>query len=279
MRKYNPILCAGLSLALFFSCHSGTNVENQGVHIDYTDSGKGDTALVFVHGWCINKTYWSGQIDHFKDRYRVVTVDLPGFGESGKNRTEWTPEAYGADVDSVLSKLDLKHAVLIGHSMAGDIVVNAAINAPGRVIALVGVDNFKNIRPETEEQKNDDARTIVVMKEGFVRAVSSYFQEDLFSATTTDTLKKRILTDAENCDSAIAINVLAHLTSNETPSLNAYGKKLYLISSDVTTTDTAALSAAHVPYELFFVHGTGHFPMVEKPAEFNAQLDAVMAKL
>jgi len=59
-------------------------VVNQGVQIDFLDEGKGDTTLLFVHGWCINKTYWLEQVAQFKEKYRVVAIDLPGFGKSGK---------------------------------------------------------------------------------------------------------------------------------------------------------------------------------------------------
>ena len=41
-----------------------------------------DTTLLFVHGWCINKEYWKEQSAYFCDNYKVVTLDLPGFGQS-----------------------------------------------------------------------------------------------------------------------------------------------------------------------------------------------------
>src|SRR5260221_8419282 len=148
MRKLIYLLSLGSVIALPFSCNNRntasnsassnkTTIDDQGVKISYTDTGKGDTTLVFVHGWCINKTYWSDQVDFFSDKYRVVTVDLPGFGQSGKNRTAWNTETFGSDIDSVLSQLNLKNVILVGHSMAGDIVLQAAINAPDRVIGLV----------------------------------------------------------------------------------------------------------------------------------------------
>jgi pimeloyl-ACP methyl ester carboxylesterase len=112
------------------SANQQKKISDQGVNIAYTDNGKGDTTLLFVHGWCINKSYWTNQVSYFGKKYRVVTIDLPGFGQSGKNRTVWNAISYGRDVDSVISQLNLKNVVLIGHSMAGDIVLEAAVNAP-----------------------------------------------------------------------------------------------------------------------------------------------------
>jgi len=65
---------------------------DQGVNIVYSDSGKGDTTLLFVHGWGLNRSYWSNQVKYFDKKYRVVTIDLPGFGQSGKNRNIWNTE-------------------------------------------------------------------------------------------------------------------------------------------------------------------------------------------
>ncbi|MDB5133729.1 MAG: hypothetical protein JWP37_332 [Mucilaginibacter sp.] len=138
-------------MLLLFSCNGNhsdfttkpVKISDQGVNIAYTDSGKGDTTLLFVHGWGLNKGYWTNQVNVFSKKYRVVTIDLPGFGESGKNRTVWNTEAYGRDIDTVISQLHLKNVILAGHSMAGDIVLQAAVNAPNQVIGLVGVDNFK----------------------------------------------------------------------------------------------------------------------------------------
>src|SRR5436190_4673995 len=105
-------------------------IKNGNVKIAYTDTHTGDTTLLFVHGWCINKSYWLSQVSYFKNRYRVVTMDLPGFGESGKNRNTWNTATFGQDVTAVIKQLGLKNVILVGHSMAGDIIVQAANNAP-----------------------------------------------------------------------------------------------------------------------------------------------------
>ena len=157
---YSVAIC--VFALLQFSCNQNqtkntpVKISDQGVNIAYSDTNKGDTTLLFVHGWGINRGYWSNQVSFFDKKYRVVAIDLPGFGESGKNRTVWNTEAYGKDIDSVISQLKLKNVVLIGHSMAGDIVLQAAANP--QVIAFVGVDNFKNVGYiPTAKDKKDEA--------------------------------------------------------------------------------------------------------------------------
>jgi pimeloyl-ACP methyl ester carboxylesterase len=277
-------------LVLQFSCsnkpkdsNTGDNpikISDQGVNIAYSDTGKGDTTLLFVHGWGINRSYWSNQVNYFAKKYRVVTIDLPGFGESGKNRTVWNTEVYGRDVDTVISQLHLKNVILIGHSMAGDIVLQAAVNAPDKVIGLVGVDNFKNVgHIETPQEKKEYAAAINEMKHHFKQFATQWFNQNLFYKTTADFIKTGILNDITKADSVIATASIEYDSFDETKKLIASKKKLYLINSDYTPTDTTGLKANHIPYQLFYIHATGHFPMVEKPQEFNTTLSNVLAKL
>ena len=101
--------------------------------------------MLFVHGWCINKEYWDDQSRYFSDKYKVVALDLPGFGRSGKNRTEWTFEQYADDINEFIKAEKLKNVILIGHSMSGDILLLMDTKYPGSVIGIVGIDNLKNL--------------------------------------------------------------------------------------------------------------------------------------
>src|SRR5882724_11306747 len=92
---------------LFASCSNAPHkkdhvqIERNSVSISYTSCGDHDTSLLFIHGWCINKDYWEPQIKHFCDRYTVVAIDLPGFGQSGKSRSDWNFDEYAADIKAV----------------------------------------------------------------------------------------------------------------------------------------------------------------------------------
>jgi pimeloyl-ACP methyl ester carboxylesterase len=294
MKLYRSFLLLNLGLALF-SCHDPARNSNQSavkekvnlvsdhVRIDYTDTGTGDTTLLFVHGWCINKTYWADQLPHFEKRYRVVTIDLPGYGMSGKNRKVWNTAAFGRDIKNVITQLNLKNVVLIGHSMAGDIVLQGALSAPNKVIAIVGVDNFKSagvdFKGDTVKAKKEYESAIMAMKKDFKKLAFAWFKQDLFSKSTSQAIKDRVLNDVAHTDPNIAIACQEPDSFSETAALLKYKKTLYLINSDYQPTDTTGMIAKHIPYKLFTVHNTGHFPMVEKPAEFNEQLDRVMATI
>src|SRR6059058_4554693 len=117
--------------------------------------GQGDTALVFLHGWCGDREYWKHQVGPFAADYRVVTLDQAGHGESGKNRTAWTVGCLAGDVGAVVKALGLRRVILVGHSMGGPVALVAAKRLPGTVVAVVGVDTLQNaeFKPPEEMRK------------------------------------------------------------------------------------------------------------------------------
>src|SRR5271165_3519430 len=84
-----------------------------GLNIVCEVRGKGETALVFIHGWCGDRAYWKHQVDAFAADYRVVTLDQAGHGESGKNREVWNVSGLAADIEAVVKELGLKRVILI----------------------------------------------------------------------------------------------------------------------------------------------------------------------
>ena len=116
-----------------------------GIRIAYEKAGAGPTALVFVHGWSCDRSYFAGQMEPFSKDFTVVAIDLAGHGESGLGRKAFTMASFGGDVAAVVDKLGLKRIILIGHSMGGDVVPEAALRLPGLVIGLIWLDAYKQL--------------------------------------------------------------------------------------------------------------------------------------
>ncbi|WP_143305542.1 alpha/beta fold hydrolase [Chitinophaga vietnamensis] len=278
--KYYPLFI--LLLLSQYACKPAhKKINDQGVDIAYNDSGLGDTTLLFVHGWCINKTYWAPQTDFFRPYYRVVAIDLPGYGESGKNRNSWTVEDFGRDVSSVIQQLDLKNVILIGHSMSGQIIVEAASHNKDRVIGLVGVDNFKNVwEPSSSGQDTAATRFYQAIKNHYKTTVVPLLEKELFLPATDTAIKKRVIDDILHADTTIAVASLEQ--GDQYPGIRrlaALKRKIFLINSDATPTDTAGLRQKGVNFEVLYVHQSGHYPMLEKPVEFDSLLRKAIGKI
>jgi pimeloyl-ACP methyl ester carboxylesterase len=249
-------------------------VANKGVNIAYDDTKKGDTTLVFIHGWGINRTYWKNQDTAFAKHYRVVAMDLPGFGESGKNRKSWTVEDYANDVSALLNGLDLKNVILIGHSMSGAIALEAALDNQPRVIGLIGIDNFNSYgAKETPQSKKETGVFFKEARANYKKTVTAYVNQALFAPSTPKSIRKRVVDDIANSDSTIALDCIEQSMAYQGDAkLKALKMPLYLINSSANPTDTLAFRKNGISYRFFNVGKTGHYPMLEKPEKFNELL-------
>lgn len=144
--------------------------------------------------------------------------------------------------------------------MSGDIVLEAAMQNRESVIGIIGVDNFKNYAHlETAEAKKDFAGAINEMRHHFKTVAFQFFNQALFSKTTSPAIKHRILNDVANTDSVAATNCMGYDGFNEKQRLKQYNRKLYLINSDYTPTDTTGFIKNKIQYDVKYIHGTGHF--------------------
>lgn len=114
----------------------------------YLRTGRGSQPLIFVHGFACSHADWGLQIDHFRGTHEVVACDLRGHGLTPGRPQECTIEHYGGDVAALTVNLDLRNAILVGHSMGCRVVLEAArllSRAEGsyRVAGLVLVDGSR----------------------------------------------------------------------------------------------------------------------------------------
>jgi pimeloyl-ACP methyl ester carboxylesterase len=279
MRKAIP--CIGL-IVLFISCqgpasNKPVDIISNGVQIAYTSCGDADTTLLFVHGWCINKEYWDHQVKYFCPSYKVVAIDLPGFGLSGKNRSAWHFDEYTEDIKSVIEQLHLKNVILIGHSMSGDLVLHASNKYPALLAGIVGIDNLHEpAGPMSEQQQKETTAFFEMLSTSFDSTVSRYMTGSLFHPSTDSAVVNRVMNSVYTADSSIAISILRSLmevSQQEKLRMQGLSHKLYLVNSDVFPIKTDSLSkycSKGVHAEL--VPATGHYPMIEKPNDFNIAL-------
>lgn len=258
-------------------------VNHDGTDIAYQKCGVSDTTLLFVHGWCIDKSYWDNQVDYFCDQYAVVTIDLPGMHAEKANRNAWSIYDYASDITSVIDELKLQHVILIGHSMGGDICLETAIKRPGNIIGFIGIDNFKDAGIEPDElTRNAIKEFFGMLRKDFPEVSNGYARDYLFSSGTDSIVRQRVCKDFASSNPDVSVQALQgtfNYGPSEIESLKKLKKKVYLINSDVTPTDLTNFNKNKIPVEVLPIAGTGHFPMLEKPAEFNLLIKKAVEKI
>jgi pimeloyl-ACP methyl ester carboxylesterase len=125
------------------------HMQVNGIDIAYIDEGPRDAPpLVLVHGLSSWIGFWEYQVAEFAKDHRVLALDLPGFGASGRPDAPYSPPWYADLVDDWLAALRVEKATVVGHSMGGQIAITLALEHPARVERLVlaapaGIETFK----------------------------------------------------------------------------------------------------------------------------------------
>src|SRR5260221_10786292 len=91
-----------------------------GAKVHYLSYGAGKEAIVFIHGWTCDLTFWRGQAPVYQ-RHRSLLIDLPGHGQSDKPDVSYTQERFAGAVEAVIRHAGVDRAVLVGHSMGGPV--------------------------------------------------------------------------------------------------------------------------------------------------------------
>lgn len=251
-----------------------------GVSIAYQVQGKGKPALVFVHGWCCDRTYWDAQVSHFAQQYRVVTVDLAGHGESGLNRKTWTMASFGEDVRAAIEKLGLNQIVLVGHSMGGPVILEATRRMPKRVMGVVGVDTFHDLERKYTQDQID--QILAPFRTDFAEAMRNLVRDDLFTINSDSTLVERIAADMSVAPPTVGLGAgeaLLHYYNRYPEVLQEVRTPIRCINSDMDPTNVEAGQRYAQSFEVTLMSGVGHFVMLEDPATFNRLLDGVLKEL
>lgn len=246
-----------------------------GIPISYEVHGTETPALVLIHGWSCDRSYWKRQVEPLSREYKVVTVDLAGHGDSGRGREAWTIESYGADVAAVVKDLDLEEVILIGHSMGGDVGVAASPLLPERVVGLVWVDTYSELgSPSSAEQVQE---FVAPFQSDFKKKTYSFVRENLFHPDSEEDLVERVAKDMASAPRKVALQSLeSSLTFGRsiTQKLQEIEAPVVAMNPDNGTTDIASMERYGV--EVVLMPGVGHFMMMEDPPSFNKLLSEVI---
>jgi pimeloyl-ACP methyl ester carboxylesterase len=255
------------ALFLFVSTASAATVD--GLKINSSSAGSGSTTLVLVHGWTCDMSSWASQVPALAKKYRVLTLDLPGHGQSGSPADgKFSMDLFARAVEAVRAEAKVDKIVLVGHSMGAPVIRQYARLFPQHVAALVAVDGPLDMRGFPGDFKPPVLTGAEGLKarEGMIRS--------MFTPQTPPDVQQKVLSMMLKAPEATAIGAMGAMMD---PSLR---------KTDVTPMPALAVWAGTAQqtanldetrkvlpkYEQTKVAGTGHFLMMEKPDEFNRVL-------
>lgn len=110
------------------------------LRVHYQNYGKGKDALVFIHGWTCDLTFWKANVPAFIGQAHVLAIDLPGHGGSDKPQISYSMDLFARAIDAVLQDAQVERATLVGHSMGTPVIRQFYRKYPAKTSALVIVD-------------------------------------------------------------------------------------------------------------------------------------------
>jgi pimeloyl-ACP methyl ester carboxylesterase len=246
-----------------------------GTPISYEIYGVGERSLVFVHGWSCDARYWRAQVSYFSKNHRVVVLDLAGHGHSGSTRSKYTMKAFGEDVQAVTEATNSHSVILIGHSMGGSVIAEAARLMPNRVIGIVGVDTLDNIEyPMTREELD---QMLAPLKSDF-QAGSRQFVKEMISSETNPLTREWILSDISSAPPAVALSAMnemmsQYITGEAAKIFDEILIPVFAVNGDLWPINYEANRRHMFSFDAIVLKEADHFLMMDRPEKFNKALE------
>ena len=256
-----------------------------GLRVHYQSYGSGSEALVFIHGWTCDLTFWRGQEPLYNHPgRRALLIDLPGHGSSDKPHRAYPVEFFGRAVEAVMRDAQIERGVLIGHSLGGPIAYAFLREFPEKASALVLVDAFVARHMAGPADRAAAAAYFARIARSLqgARGERNFAErvESCFTQQTPEPLRAEIRAKMAATPKYVRIASLSSISSlRPPPDAEAFGLPAIAIqAAEPGTQARFELMRSIFPrMQLNSWEGAGHFLMLEDPQRFNAQVEQFLA--
>jgi pimeloyl-ACP methyl ester carboxylesterase len=273
MRSIRLPLAALLLLTSVAAARPALAATVDGAKVHWTSTGSGP-AIIFVHGWTCDESSWQSQVPAFSQRYRVITLDLPGHGKSDMPKDgKFSMELFARAVEAVRSEAKVERAVLVGHSMGTPVIRQYATMFPSRVAALVLVDGLVQIAGGASGFTPPPmiGAEGVKARENMVRG--------MFGPATTPQLQAHILKMMMGTKEATAAGAMSATWDSSWVKNDPIAVPVLAVYAARPLASREAISRIFPKVEYHEIAGSAHFLMMEKPDEFNQLLTTFLGKV
>jgi 3-oxoadipate enol-lactonase len=256
------------------------------ITISFDDFGKGETPIIFIHGFPFDKSSWSPQLAFMKKTQRVIAYDIRGFGATTLGKIKPSIRVFADDLIKFMDNMGIPKAIVCGLSMGGYIVLNAVQRYPERFSALIlsdtqaiaDTEDAKKKRYQTIEQIKTDGLAAFI--EGVIKNVfcadSRIHHEELISKTKEIVLSTSIETII------VGLTALAERTDMTSSLKEIVVPTLIICGKEDSMTPPNQAEALHIAIKnstLQIIEKAGHLSNLEQSDVFNKHLAGFVATL
>lgn len=248
-----------------------------GTRVHYQNYGQGREALVFIHGWAADSSFWRLQVPAFQGKKRLILIDLPGHGQSDKPLINYTQDLFVGSVHAVLHDARVHRAILIGHSMGAVVARHYYRKFPKQTAGLVIVD----MSLRAFDFKGFLDAVVAPMRGPDYKVAAGKFIDGLSAPQTPTALRDEIRNSMLRTPQNVMVSALQEMVEPNiwkedpinVPALAIFAKMPY-----VPLDNEKALRSFIPNLDYHVLDGVGHFLMLEKPKEFNQDLIDFLTK-
>jgi sigma-B regulation protein RsbQ len=263
-----------------------------GARVHYVSYGKGDDALVLIHGWTQSiDAAWRDQIPEFAKHYRVIALDLPGHGKSDKPQFSKEPvpkdqprkpfvysmDHFARAVEAVMRDAKVKRAVLAGHSMGTPVARQFYRKYPEKTLGIIIVDG--SLRP-FGNQAIVDQLIANLRSPNYTAAIDQMFGM-MFGPGLPAEAQQRIKASTAKTPQYVLVSAFEGMADSGIWGEDKINLQVLAIMAKnpfypPNVEESFRGIAPKMEFHLW--DGVGHFLMMEKPKEFNAAVIAWLDK-
>ena len=259
-------------------------LEINGEAIFLTDSGGDLPALLLVHGIMMSHKVWDHQVAEFAQKYRVVCVDLRGFGQSTASNPGVSFEDHANDLVEIIDRLQLRDVTLVGWSMGGAIGQVLAAEHGSKISRLVLVDTTPQLLASAEFPHALPAEAAMqlgqLLSTDFAQGCAAFCS--MIAPEDADATKL-LTTIAAATSPGVALSAFASSGPRSLigllPQISTPTRIIAGADDRICLPPASEYLAEHIPgcnQAVSWIESAGHAPFLTRPKEFNAALTAAL---
>jgi len=238
----------------------------------YEMTGEGDPIL-FIHGLGSSTRDWEEQVPVFSQKYKIITIDLRGHGQTDKPKGPYSMKMFAEDIAELLKKLGINSTHILGISLGGGVAFQMAVDYPELVKSLIIVNSGIEIPMDSFKMKLEAfKRTFIVKLVGMKKMGKVLAPRSFIKPEQEDLRKKLIERWAENDKKAYLIALRALMGWSVRDQLKKIKFPTLVIGSDEDYAPSSVKEeyTALIPNARFIeIKDARHAVSIEKPKEFN----------
>lgn len=238
------------------------------IKVNYKTTGEGQDVLL-LHGWGCSLEIWKTLQSQLEQKYRVTSIDFPGFGKSDEPKTVWGVEEYTQCTEKLIEALNLKNPVLIGHSFGGR--VSILLSSRNDYVKKVILTDAAGVKPQNT--KISVSRVFSKMKKLSTKIIGEKATEKLVKPFA-NSLASEDYKNASGMMKEILKKVVDEDLQHVMPNIKASTLLIWGEKDTATPVSDAKIMESLIPDTgLIVFPGCTHYSFLENPGYYYTIVD------